>query len=231
MVLYSPLSGISALELFTRYQLFQIHTATAVNLIRVVSKFTKLSVRSNGSTLLSDRLVHSSFDVGFLLLVAFCVGEVKVIITVIGGLLSVPLSILLVILVARLALGRLAFADLAWRFSQGKAFGEMTEMQVFHVEEFLFFGRMGRVGSNIGGKGIPGQGGVLEQGCRVSITRTSRGKPTYLILLEYPSLKRQLHLRRSSLVFDMTLTAASTKPSTKDIFHRDLTQLYLIALV
>jgi hypothetical protein len=150
-----------ALEFLARHQLFQIHTATAVNLIGVVSEFTKLSVRSNGSTLLSDGLVHSSLDVGFLFLVALCIGDVKVVITVIGALLSVPLSALLVVLVARLALGRLPGADLAWCFSQRKAFGEMTEMEVFHVEEFLFFRRMGRVGSNVGRKGIPGEGGVL----------------------------------------------------------------------
>jgi hypothetical protein len=107
--------SINASELSARHQLFQIRATASIHLIRVVSKLTEPSIRPDGSTLLSHGLVHSSLRIGFLLL-GFCRGDVKVIITVNGAALAI--LVLCACLGSRLGLGGLACTDLAGRFTK-----------------------------------------------------------------------------------------------------------------
>jgi hypothetical protein len=130
------------------------------------------------STLLSHRLVHSLLnirlgasrfttrsrrsDLGLVILV--------IVIIIVSTL---PLASLLVFT----SVGSASSTDLAGRLSKTEAFGEVTKVEILDMEETFLLMRMGRIGSDIGGKGLSGEIGVLS--------RHSKGNNTIVSLRNF----------------------------------------------
>jgi len=112
--------------------------------------------------LLSHRLVHSLLDIRLgasRLATRSCCSDLGLVILVIVIIIvsTLPLASLLVFT----GIGSASSTNLARRLSQTEAFGEMTEVEILDMEETFFFVRMGRVGSDVGRKGLSGEVGIL----------------------------------------------------------------------